>query len=216
MTETGFSLTLIIFEIGFSAMVLATLARPGIKKSLLAGMSVIFIMWLTVMYALIRHGFFSATGMPQWSFTLGVMLPAVLGYLAISISTSLRQVVAAMTTWDFLRLQYWRAAFGGMFFFTAALPIWFKFVGGLGDIAAGIGAFLALTFLGHHPKQERQAIIRGNFIGILDFVIVLSLGAGVVLRGKSPDIMFDLIPLYVVPIFILLHIFSLHRLTKTR
>lgn len=119
-----------------------------------------------------------------------------------------------MSTKSFLLLQFMRAAFGIMFFFTAALPVWFQYTGGLGDIAAGFGAFLGLYCLYKNPNNERQAIIRGNLIGILDFIVVLSLGLIVVLSDHSPDIMFSLIPLYVVPLFILLHIFSLQRLSK--
>ena len=53
-------------------------------------------------------------------------------------------------------------------------------------------------------------------MGIFDFIIVLSFGAGVVLQNQSPDIPFNLIPLYVVPLFILLHIFSLQRWVKLK
>jgi len=109
-----------------------------------------------------------------------------------------------------------RVVFGVMFFFTASLPVWFQFIGGLGDIAAGVGAFFALRYLRKHPDKEKQTIIRGNLAGILDFIIVLNLGLFVVLRTESPDIMFDLIPLYVVPIFILLHIFSLQKLRSPK
>jgi len=171
--------------------------------------------WLATMYTLIHAGFFSATGMPQLSFTVAVIIPVILGYLAVRLFRPLRVAVASLTTVDFLHLQYWRSAFGILFFFTAALPMWFKYIGGLGDIAAGIGAFLAVTSLYKGSITERQAIIRGNLVGILDFIVVLSLGAGVVLQSQSPDIAFDLIPLYVVPIFILLHLFSLQRLSKT-
>ena len=99
--------------------------------------------------------------------------------------------------------------------FTAAVPTWFQLLGGLGDIAAGIGAFLAISYYGRHRNNERKAIIRGNFTGILDFLIVLNLGVMVVLPGaESADNAFNLIPFYAVPIFILLHIFSLQRLSR--
>ena len=91
----------------------------------------------------------------------------------------------------------------------------FKYVGGLGDIAAGIGAIIALQAFRKGRLDERQVIIRGNAIGILDFITVLGLGAGIVLQEQSADIAFNLIPLYVVPMFILLHIFSLQRLGCT-
>ena len=215
MNEAEFTIALIILEIIFSLTVLRTLGKAGGKTSMLAVIGVIFAAWLAAMYTLISNGFFSATGRSQLSFSVTVVIPVILGYVAVRLYMPLRQAVEAMTTEDFLRLQYWRAAFGVMFFFTAALPMWFKYVGGLGDIAAGIGAFLALAVFRKHPDQERRTIIRGNLIGILDFIVVITLGVGVVLQDQSPDMAFDLIPLYVVPIFILLHIFSVQRLSKT-
>jgi len=107
-----------------------------------------------------------------------------------------------------------RSVFGVMFFFTASLPLWFQLVGGLGDIAAGIGAFFALKYFGSNSNKEHRAIIFGNLIGILDFIVVINFGVFVVLKDQSPDIMFDLVPLYVVPLFILLHMFSLLKLKR--
>lgn len=215
MNENQFTIALIALEILFSLMVLRTLGKAGARKSSLAIIGMVMAAWLATMYALVTKGFFSATGVPQLSFSLAVVIPVILGYLAIRQFSPLQQAVDNMTTGDFLQLQYWRSAFGIMFFFTAALPMWFKYIGGLGDIAAGIGAFIALTCFRKGFTTERQAIIRGNLVGILDFIVVLSLGAGVVLQSQSPDIAFDLIPLYVVPIFILLHLFSLQRLRRT-
>jgi hypothetical protein len=215
MNETTFAIVLIFLEIIFSLMVLRTLGRSGVRMTVLSVIGVIMAGWLAIMYSLVSNGFFSATGVPQLSFPLAVVIPVILGYLAIRFYAPLRQAVDSMATADFLQLQYWRSAFGVMFFFTDALPMWFKYVGGLGDISAGIGAFLALTWFHKGSSTERQTIIRGNFVGILDFVVVIILGVGIVRQPQSPDVAFDLIPLYVVPIFILLHVFSLRRLKRT-
>ena len=214
MNENTFTVTLIIIEIIFTLMVLKSLHNAGAKKTMLAVIAVVLIGWLITDYLLILNGFFSATGMPQVAFTLAVVIPTIIGFLAITFYQPLRQVVNAMSTETFLLLQHMRSVFGVLFFFTAALPFWFQLVGGLGDIAAGIGAFLALRYYRNNPNNERQAIIRGNVVGILDFIVVINFGVLVVLRDNSPDIMFDLIPLYVVPQFILFHIFSLKRLNR--
>lgn len=214
MNETGYTIALIVLEIVFSAVVLRILGKAGAKSSMLVVIGLIFAIWLSTVYALITNGFFSSTRIPQFSFSLAVIIPAIIGYLAIRLYAPLRLAVETLTTRDFLRLQYWRAAFGIMFFFTSALPMWFKYVGGLGDIAAGISAFLALAYFRKYSDQERQTIIRGNLVGILDFIVVFSCGVGIVLQTQSPDMVFDLIPLYVVPIFILLHTFSLQRLGR--
>ncbi len=212
MDEIAFTSSLIGIEVIFSLMVLAALRSAGLRMGQLSVLGVVLAGWLAAVCMLLLNGFFSATGRPQLAFVLGIVIPVVTGLLAARLWRPLREAMDALPTTSFLRLQTMRAGFGLMFFFTAALPPWFQYVGGLGDIAAGAGAFLALRHLRGHPGEERSAIIRGNVIGILDFVVVLNLGAFVVLQDRSTDIMFELIPLYAVPIFILLHVFSLRRL----
>lgn len=216
MNENFFTITLIIVEMIFTFMVLKSLSNAGAKKPMLVIITLVFSAWLITDYLLIANGFFSATGMQQVAFTVAVVIPLVIGYVAIKSYRPLRQVVDSMNTETILRLQYMRSIFGILFFFTAALPFWFQLVGGLGDIAAGIGAFLALRYFRKNPNKEREVIFRGNAIGILDFIIVINFGVLVVLKDQTPDIMFDLIPLYVVPQFILLHVFSLMRLNKIK
>lgn len=96
--------------------------------------------------------------------------------------------------------------------------MWFQLIGGLGDIAAGIAAFVALKRLRKNPDKVSRAVIEGNIIGLLDFAIVLSLGVTIVLAALPADqiAMFNLLPLVVVPVFILLHIFSLQKLVVSR
>jgi len=216
MTETMFSLSLIIVEIIFSLIVLKAFSNAGAKKCMFLAISIIFLIWLIADYTLISNGFFAATGMPQIAFTVVVVIPIVMGFFAIQLYQPLRQVVSNMSTETFLRLQLMRSAFGILFFFTAALPAWFQYVGGLGDVAAGVGAFFALQYFRKNPNKECKAIILGNAVGILDFIVVINLGVLVVLSDHSADIIFNLIPMYVVPMFILLHVYSLMRLAKIK
>lgn len=216
MSESVFTATLLIIEVIFSVMLLKTLKKSGGCSSLPIILAGVFIVWLVSTYLMITNGFYSSTGMPQVAFTLGVVIPVVLGLLVAKFWKPLGRAIDNMSASDFLALQHMRAVFGVMFFFTAALPVWFQYLGGLGDIAAGVGAFFALRYLKKNPDMERKANIKGNLVGILDFVIVLNVGVMVVLDGHSPDMVFNLIPLYVVPLFILLHIFSLQKLRATR
>ncbi|GMR18192.1 MAG: hypothetical protein BMS9Abin33_0598 [Gammaproteobacteria bacterium] len=214
MNEYNFTIALIIVEIIFSIMVLSALRKAGARRDVLGVLGTVFLAWFGAAYYMVSHGMFSATGSPQIVFTVAVMIPVILGLLAQKYWKPFDEAIGNMPTETLLSLQQMRAAFGLMFFFTSALPVWFQYVGGLGDIAAGIGAFFALSYLRKNPDQERRAIIEGNLVGILDFIIVLNLGVLVVLDGHSPDITFNLIPIYVVPTFILLHIFSLQKLKK--
>ncbi len=216
MNEINYALTLVGIEITFSIMVLMALRNVGAKGSTLAIIGLVYSLWLTGDYLLLANGFFSATGLPQVAFALGLAIPISIGVLAILLWPALSDAVNSMSTHTFLLLQHMRALFGVMFFFTTALPAWVQYIGGLGDIASGIGAFLALRHFRNHPDEERLAIIRGNIVGILDLLIILNLGVFVWMRDNSPDIPFSLIPLYVVPTFIILHIFSLLRLDQVR
>ncbi len=212
MTESVFISTLLIIEVIFSVMLLKLLKKSGGSNTLIGLLASIFTAWLVSVYMMLTNGFFSATGMPQVAFTLGVVVPVVLGLVAAKFYKPLSATIKNMAVSDFLALQHMRAAFGAMFFLTASLPVWFQYLGGLGDIAAGVGAFFALRYLARNPSKQRRANIRGNLVGILDFFIVLNVGVMVVLDGHSPDMTFNLIPLYAVPLFILLHIFSLQKL----
>lgn len=219
MNESNYAAALVLMAVVFSVMVLRALHNAGARMLVLIAISVVFAIWLTGVFVALRVGFFGAAESPQLAFGMGVSIPTVVGYLAVRAWAPLRQATQAMPTSSFLLLQHMRAAFGLMFFFTAALPVWFQYIAGFGDIAAGIGAFIALrVFRGRtdepEPVRERRAIIRGNLVGMLDFAVVLTLGVFVVLVDQSPDTMFSLIPLYAVPIFILLHIVSLQRLAR--
>lgn len=215
MNETNFTILLIMAEILFSIVVLFFMKKAGAKNSTLINTSAIMMLWLYTVYALISNGFFSGTNIPQLTFTIGIFLPVVIILIFQNVSQDFNKIIKNMATSDLLNLQQYRALFGVMFFLTA-LPTWFQFIGGLGDIAAGLAAIFTLSMFKNKKIDEQKAILKGNIVGILDFIVVLNLGALVVLKDESPDIIFNMIPLYVVPIFISIHIFSFIRLKKLK
>jgi len=216
MNETNFTILLITTEVIFSLIVLFFLKKAGAKNSTVIISFAIMGLWLYSVYNLITSEFFSSTAIPQLTFTIGVFLPVAIILVLKTLSQDLKKTISNMSTSDFLNLQQYRVAFGVLFFFTGVLPTWFQYLGGLGDIAAGIGAITILRMFKNKKIDEFNAIIKGNIIGILDFVVVLNIGAIVVLAKESPDVVFNMIPLYVVPIFIAIHIFSLSRLKSLK
>ena len=216
MTENAFTIILILVEIIFASLVLRAFWKAGAGRKMVTGMGIIFALWLSTLYATISNELFSATGYPLVVFTTVIIIPVVIGLLLNHFWTPFAHAVGSIPQTTFLKLQYWRSAFGVLFFFTPAIPQWFQSLGGGGDIAAGVAAMLAVFALKNSDKNQMQKIIAGNAVGILDFVVVLNLGIFVVIKNESPDMIFNLIPLYVVPIFILLHIFSLQQLICKR
>ena len=217
MEETAYSVALITAEVIFSFEILRRLRNSGASGTLISLIAAAMITWLVSMFWLLKTNAFSSSSNPQLSFVLAVFIPTALGLFAIYYFKPLKGLIRALSVKDLIYLQYWRAAFGFMFFFTDHLPLWFKFIGGLGDIAAGFAPFVAVhLFLKSDQNKfvEKKALLLGNVVGIIDFVLVLNLGVFIVLKTMTSDIVFNLIPLYVVPLFILLHVISYQRWRK--
>jgi len=214
MSEATFTIILITVEIIFSLFVLRAMHEAGARKNMIMGFGAIFVVWLASLTIAISNGQFSATGYPLVAFVMAIAIPVIIGVCLNRYWSPFSNIIKNLSQITILKLQWWRAAFGILFFFAAGIPQWFQALGGGGDIAAGITAFLATLSLKKNKENERAKVIAGNSVGILDFLIVLNIGVFVVLKNESPDMIFNLIPLYVVPIFILLHIFSLEKLRK--
>ena len=144
MNETNLTVLLVIAEILFSIIVLFFMKKAGAKKLTLISTSVTMMLWLYTVYYLISNSFFSGTNIPQLTFSIGVFLPVVIILIFKNISQDFNKVIKNMSTSDFLNLQQYRALFGVLFFFTTVLPSWFQYIGGLGDIAAGLAAIFTL------------------------------------------------------------------------
>ena len=99
-----------------------------------------------------------------------------------------------------------------------AIPTAFALDGGYGDIAAGVLGGLAafLIVLGARPAVTRSALAVFSVVGLLDFAIVLSLGL-TTLDPNAPFAAFYpflLIPAFVVPLFMLTHIYVLRVMVR--
>ena len=107
------------------------------------------------------------------------------------------------------------------------LPAAFAFSAGIGDMFIGLTApFIAYLYYKNKPYSRKLAII-WNYLGILDLIIALSIGVlgfprPVQFLSLSPNTeplsLFPLviIPLFAVPLAILLHLFSLRGLKSEK
>lgn len=198
----------------FSLVVLRTIHRASGATRVVATIGVAFASWMVATILLLSQGLLNAGNYTIPLFGIVVVGPFIAGLVAYSRSDQLRSAISTMTTVDFLQIQLWRSPFGVFFFFTADLPLWFQLLGGIGDIAAGLGAAAALRYLQRNPQNETRGIIMGNTIGLADFALVLSSGMAFVVPDVSLDLGFNLIPLYAVPIFFLTHAASLALLLR--
>lgn len=214
MSEQLFMTLLLLTLAGFSVFLFYTIRRSRPSTGVFISVVAAVTFWLIVTPILLTKEFFTDNGYPAVSLASAVAGPFIVGLVAYRWSSQLRSAIARLTTSDFLRIQYWRSPFGVFFFFTEELPLWFQLVGGLGDIAAGLGAAAAHRYFQNNPNDERRSIIAGNVTGLVDFAVVLTLGLGFVVPGQTLDFGFNLIPMFAVPLFFLTHAASVARLRR--
>lgn len=157
----------------------------------------------------------------------GLFIPIVIGVLLFWTWPLLRRTVAAIPNEWLVGLQFYRAL-GVIFLILYAagrLPGLFALPAGIADVAVGLFApSVAAAYARSAPGAARRVRL-WNALGIADLTIAVTLGF---LTSPSPlqIAAFDrpstliglfplsLIPVYMVPLSILLHFASLHRLRE--
>lgn len=141
-----------------------------------------------------------------------------LGIVALFSSKSLRALFAATPPAWMIGVQIYRMA-GVMFLWpflaAGALPTSFALFAGIGDILSGIAApLVVLALVRNHPRAHSWAVA-WNYFGILDFVVAVAVA---VLSGSTNIGHFPLVivQVFIVPVGILAHIYSLRNLAATR
>jgi hypothetical protein len=169
-----------------------------------------------------RHGFANPPGSPPLPILLGVLGPLAVFFALLRGFPRFRELALQADLRILVAMQAWRA--GGLGFLAlyahGVLPGFFAFPAGLGDIAIGVTAPLVLLALLRRPDFAASARFRRwNWLGILDLVVALTLGAfgsmlatgvpGEATTGVIALMPEVIIPAYLVPIFLMLHTVSL-------
>lgn len=182
-------------------------------------------LWFTLMWSAAINGVFHTAALPV--LPLAIFLPVIVVTPLLLMSTRVGQVLDAMPATWLVALQTYRA-FGSWAIAAAlrgAIPSVFGLPAGIGDLLTGVLAVLAAIAVAGGTVQGRKAAIAWNVVGLVDFVIAITLGLltspgrfqlivsnvpsiGV---GAYPDV---LTPAFVVPSSILLHILSLRQLVR--
>jgi hypothetical protein len=189
--------------------------------------------WLLVVLPLGAAGLFvRPPGAPPIPILIGAVVPLALFLAAYGSSAEFRAYVLtgdlALTT----AVQAWRA--GGLGFLAlyanGVLPGSFAWPAGLGDIAIGATApWVALALVRRPGFVTSPVFVVWNLLGIFDLVVAVTLGAlssvrafgfaGEVTTAPMAHLPLVLIPAYLVPMFIMLHLaalFQARRHTSTQ
>jgi hypothetical protein len=159
-----------------------------------------------------------STGVQNLELLLKMGVFVSLGIVALFSSKSLRALYAATPPAWLIGVQIYRVA-GVMFLWpflaAGALPTTFALFAGIGDILTGLAApFVVLALARNHPRAHARAVV-WNYFGILDFLVAVT---AAVLSGSTNIGHFPLVivQLFIVPVGILAHIYSLRNLAATR
>jgi hypothetical protein len=189
--------------------------------------AVVLIGWFAVAIALSSLGVYRATAAQLPTIEFGIVIPILLGGLLIWRWPTLSGLIDVLPRQWVIAVQFYRVE--GLVFLilyaTNRLPGLFALPAGLGDLTVGLLA-LAIGIGASGGRQLRsRSVLRWNVLGIADLVVALATGF---LTTPSPlqKFSFDhpnelisvfplvLIPTFLVPLAILLHIVSLVQLGR--
>jgi hypothetical protein len=191
------------------------------------GAAIVLLSWLLVVLALAASPPGGVVlGAPYIIAFLGLGLLA--GLLPLLLSPTFRQIVRATPATWLVGIHAIRLL--GFLFLALMdmrlLPAAFALPAGYGDITVGLLALAMLYLLAQHKPYARTLAIGWNLLGLLDFAIALMTGvlfigpfaAQLAASGVSPLYVnyVLIVPSFGVPLYSLLHIYSLFQLVSTQ
>jgi hypothetical protein len=183
---------------------------------------VVLFVWLALVLVLGAGGaFVRPAGAPPLPILVGVTAPLVAFVAALWVVPGFRAFVLAADLPLITAIQGWRA--GGLAFVAlyahGVLPGYFAWPAGLGDIAIGVTApWVMRGLIVRRSFAASPLFVVWNLLGIADLVVavsmgglgsVLAAGAGAITTAPMAQLPLVLIPGYLVPLFIMLHVTAL-------
>jgi hypothetical protein len=183
--------------------------------------------WFVLVVALgARGAFLGRPGAPPIGMAIGFTAPLLLFFAWLRASSAFRDFILSLDLRLIAAMQAWRFAGLGFLFLYAykVLPGLFALPAGLGDMAVGLAAPWMMLGLARHPDfATSTGFIRWNWLGILDLVVALGLGASMAMAapgtiGTAPmaTLPLLLVPVFLVPVFLMLHTAALMQGQRMR
>jgi hypothetical protein len=162
---------------------------------------------------------------------LFALVPTAILLLAVRFSSALRQALARVSLPAIHGIQLYRVI-GAVFVFLLGrgqLPAHFAVPAGWGDVVIGLAAPLVAFALARRVSGAPALALSWNVLGLLDLIVAVGMGTGFLAPYLAPELgarvppapamgVFPLVlvPLFAVPISVLLHVLSLARLAAGR
>jgi hypothetical protein len=158
----------------------------------------------------------------------GILVPIVIGGLVIARSSTMARVLDAVPQHWLIGVQLYRAL-GAIFlvlYGAGKLPGLFAWPAGLGDVLVGVLAPVIAVAYARGPDKNEDLVLGWNIFGIVDLIVAVASGFS---TSPSPFQLFAfdqpnqlvsmfplvLIPTYLVPVSVILHLASLTKLRRT-
>jgi len=205
---------------------LLTLSKTEVDiVRILATLGFVLFGWLALALFLAGQGVFrSALNQPVPYIALAIGIPILVGALFVRGSKPVREIIASVPQSQLVAFQFYRVI-GATFLVLYAvgqLPGIFALPAGFGDVLVGLAALL----IGTRYAGNDQLVTLWNWFGISDLVVALATGflsapsRFQIFSLEAPDFLIGSFPLVMIPIFavplsILLHIASLTKMSLT-
>ncbi|HEY4848591.1 MAG TPA: hypothetical protein VIH87_12570 [Methylocella sp.] len=183
--------------------------------------------WFLLAIALASADAYRGTADRTPTIQYGIFVPILIGGLLIWRSPRLARIIDAVPQHWLIGVQLYRAL--GVIFLilyaTGKLPGLFAWPAGLGDVVVGVLAPVVAIAYRLGPRENTYLVSAWNLFGLADLVVAVTAGF---LTSPSPFQLFAfdlpnelvtefplvLIPVFLVPLSVLLHIASLAKLRR--
>ena len=145
-----------------------------------------------------------------------IFIPVAGFALAWRTNPTFRSTVLSLDTGMLVILHSWRMLGLGFLFLYAhdVLPGLFAWLAGLGDAMAAAGATLIGIKLLRGSEVSKQALLRWNSLGLLDFLIAVTVGTALrsdllgsgITTDQLAFLPLSLVPTLVVPFYMITHL----------
>jgi len=223
-------------SLGMTAAILLGLRRaltranwPSHNRGRAARISaIVLIGWFGAAVALGSLGVYGAASDRIPTIQYGILAPILIGGLLIWRSPTVARMLDAAPQHWLVGVQCYRAL--GVIFLilygTGKLPGLFAWPAGLGDVLVGVLAPVVAIAYARGPRENGDLVSAWNIFGIVDLIVAVTTGF---ITSPSPLQLFAfvlpnelisafplvLIPTYLVPASVLLHVASLVKLHRT-
>ena len=158
----------------------------------------------------------------------GVFIPILIGSVLIWRSAFVARLIDAVPQPSIVGVQLYRAL--GLIFLVlyaaGRLPGLFAWPAGVGDMAIGLSAPLIALLYARNPEASSGAVTAWNVAGIADLVVAIATGfltspsTFQLFAFDAPNELISMFPLVLIPVFlvpvsILLHFVSLAKLSRS-